>query len=94
MILIIDCFIIVGPPFGGFMYEYVGKASPFLVLATLGLFDGCKKECFFPDNFSQLFLLIVLQLTVLKPGVSGEPIEGASVKTLAKDPYILLAAGI
>jgi hypothetical protein len=33
---------IVGPPFGGFMYEYVGKASPFLVLAALGLFDGCK----------------------------------------------------
>lgn len=25
------------------MYEYVGKASPFLVLATLGLFDGCKR---------------------------------------------------
>jgi len=29
------------------MYEYVGKASPFLVLATLGLFDGCKMEFFF-----------------------------------------------
>jgi len=40
-------FIIVGPPFGGFMYEYVGKASPFLVLATLGLFDGCKIEFVF-----------------------------------------------
>ena len=24
------------------MYEYVGKASPFLVLAALGLFDGCE----------------------------------------------------
>ena len=39
-------FVIVGPPFGGFMYEYVGKASPFLVLATLGLFDGCKNQFF------------------------------------------------
>ncbi|CAF4678489.1 unnamed protein product [Rotaria socialis] len=57
------------------MYEYVGKASPFLVLATLGLFDG------------------LLQLTVLKPGVTSVPIEGASLKTLIKDPYILLAAG-
>lgn len=28
------------------MYEYVGKASPFLVLAALGLFDGCKKRSF------------------------------------------------
>jgi len=34
-----------------------------------------------------------LQLTILKPGVSSEPIEGASLKTLIKDPYILLAAG-
>ncbi|CAF3373243.1 unnamed protein product [Rotaria sp. Silwood1] len=67
--------VLIGPPFGGFMYEYVGKASPFLVLATLGLFDG------------------LLQLTVLKPGVSSEPVEGASLKTLIKDPYILLAAG-
>ncbi|CAF1202474.1 unnamed protein product [Rotaria sp. Silwood1] len=67
--------VLVGPPFGGFMYEFVGKASPFLVLAALGLFDG------------------LLQLTVLQPGVSGEPIEGASLKTLIKDPYILLAAG-
>lgn len=33
---------LVGPPFGGFMYEYVGKASPFLILAALGFFDGCK----------------------------------------------------
>ncbi|CAF3622709.1 unnamed protein product [Rotaria socialis] len=67
--------VLIGPPFGGFMYEYVGKASPFLVLATLGLFDG------------------LLQLTVLKPGVTSVPIEGASLKTLIKDPYILLAAG-
>ncbi|CAF4102382.1 unnamed protein product, partial [Rotaria magnacalcarata] len=67
--------VLVGPPFGGFMYEYIGKASPFLVLAALGLFDG------------------LLQLTVLQPGVSGEPVEGASLRTLIKDPYILLAAG-
>jgi hypothetical protein len=25
------------------MYDYVGKASPFLVLAGLALLDGCKK---------------------------------------------------
>ena len=35
----------------------------------------------------------MLQLTVLKPGVASEPIEGAPLKALLKDPYILLAAG-
>ncbi|OXB82614.1 UNVERIFIED_CONTAM: hypothetical protein H355_005869 [Colinus virginianus] len=30
----------VGPPFGSIMYEFVGKSSPFLVLAALALFDG------------------------------------------------------
>ena len=32
--------LIVGPPFGGVMYEFVGKASPFLVLSILALLDG------------------------------------------------------
>lgn len=36
---------------------------------------------------------LVLQLTVLQPAVSGEPVEGASLKTLIQDPYILVAAG-
>jgi len=40
----INSIVSVGPPFGGFMYEYVSKASPFLVLATLGLLDGGKKR--------------------------------------------------
>lgn len=30
----------VGPPFGSVMYEFVGKSSPFLVLAALALLDG------------------------------------------------------
>ena len=37
--------------------------------------------------------ILVLQLLILKPGVQVEPQEGASLKTLAKDPYILAAAG-
>ena len=32
--------VLVGPPFGGFMYEYVGKEAPFLILAVLAVFDG------------------------------------------------------
>lgn len=39
------------------MYEYVGKASPFLVLATLGLFDGCMFVIFSTKKASYLFLI-------------------------------------
>jgi hypothetical protein len=53
-----NLFMIVGPPFGGFMYEYVGKASPFLVLATLGLFDGRKNQFFSHDMLIICFLPI------------------------------------
>ena len=34
--------IVVGPPFGGVMYEFVGKEAPFLILASLALLDGRK----------------------------------------------------
>jgi MFS transporter, DHA1 family, solute carrier family 18 (vesicular amine transporter), member 1/2 len=32
--------VLIGPPFGGFMYEFVGKTAPFLVLSILALGDG------------------------------------------------------
>lgn len=34
--------VLIGPPFGGVMYEFVGRASPFLVLSALALLDGGK----------------------------------------------------
>ena len=34
--------VLIGPPFGGFMYQFVGKSAPFIVLAMLALLDGCK----------------------------------------------------
>jgi hypothetical protein len=33
----------VGPPFGGVMYQFVGKEAPFLILAFLALLDGCEQ---------------------------------------------------
>nr|AVK72352.1 synaptic vesicular amine transporter [Meara stichopi] len=68
--------VLIGPPFGGVMYQFVGKSSPFLVLAFLALADG------------------ILQLVSLKPSFSKEvqPV-GTSIKTLLKDPYILIASG-
>uniref|UniRef100_A0A1B6CQC7 Major facilitator superfamily (MFS) profile domain-containing protein n=1 Tax=Clastoptera arizonana TaxID=38151 RepID=A0A1B6CQC7_9HEMI len=32
--------VLIGPPFGGFMYEFVGKTAPFLILSALALGDG------------------------------------------------------
>ncbi|XP_034940472.1 synaptic vesicular amine transporter-like [Chelonus insularis] len=32
--------VLIGPPFGGLMYEFVGKSAPFLVLSVLALGDG------------------------------------------------------
>uniref|UniRef100_A0A8C3JQ14 Solute carrier family 18 member A1 n=1 Tax=Calidris pygmaea TaxID=425635 RepID=A0A8C3JQ14_9CHAR len=35
--------VLIGAPFGSLMYEFVGKSSPFLVLAFLALLDGGEK---------------------------------------------------
>ncbi|UXI19885.1 hypothetical protein NH340_JMT05828 [Sarcoptes scabiei] len=67
--------VLIGPPFGGIMYEFIGKSAPFIILAMFALFDGC------------------LQLLVLQPKVVREEQEGASLLTLIRDPYILVAAG-
>ncbi|KAG8240451.1 hypothetical protein J437_LFUL003165 [Ladona fulva] len=45
--------VLIGPPFGGVMYEFVGKTAPFLILSALALGDG-------------LLQLLVLQPGVVK----------------------------
>lgn len=32
--------VLIGPPFGGVMFQFVGKTAPFLILAVLALGDG------------------------------------------------------
>merc|ERR1719422_1533787 len=49
--------VLIGPPFGGFMYQFVGKSAPFLILAFLALLDGCLQ-------------MLILQPEVIK---TGEP---------------------
>ncbi|KAM4747421.1 chromaffin granule amine transporter-like [Rhinophrynus dorsalis] len=45
--------VLTGAPFGSVMYEFVGKASPFLVLAALALLDGALQLCILrPSTFS------------------------------------------
>ncbi|KAJ6669024.1 hypothetical protein lerEdw1_007833 [Lerista edwardsae] len=68
--------VLVGPPFGSVMYEFVGKAAPFLVLAALAVLDGA------------------IQLLILHPSrIQPESQKGASLLTLLRDPYIIIAAG-
>ncbi|XP_067857639.1 chromaffin granule amine transporter-like [Heptranchias perlo] len=37
--------VLIGAPFGSVMYEFVGKSSPFLILAALSLFNGVLQLC-------------------------------------------------
>ncbi|XP_034041067.1 synaptic vesicular amine transporter [Thalassophryne amazonica] len=46
--------VLVGPPFGSVMYDFVGKTAPFLLLAFLAVFDGALQ-------------LFVLQPTKVEP---------------------------
>ncbi|XP_047206943.1 synaptic vesicular amine transporter [Girardinichthys multiradiatus] len=46
--------VLVGPPFGSVMYDFVGKTAPFLVLAFLAVFDGALQ-------------LFILQPTKVEP---------------------------
>uniref|UniRef100_A0A8D2API6 Solute carrier family 18 member A2 n=1 Tax=Sciurus vulgaris TaxID=55149 RepID=A0A8D2API6_SCIVU len=50
--------VLVGPPFGSVLYEFVGKTAPFLVLAALVLLDGAVQ-------------LFVLQPSRVQPEVSS-----------------------
>ncbi|XP_053480210.1 chromaffin granule amine transporter [Ictalurus furcatus] len=54
--------VLIGAPFGSVMYEFVGKSSPFLILAFLALFDGALQLC-------------ILQPSKISPGsVAGTPL--------------------
>nr|XP_056716637.1 chromaffin granule amine transporter [Euleptes europaea] len=44
--------VLVGAPFGSVMYEFVGKSSPFLILAFLALLDGGLQLCILQPKIS------------------------------------------
>lgn len=45
--------VLIGPPFGGIMYEFVGKSAPFLILAALALGDGLLQLCMLQPSVVQ-----------------------------------------
>lgn len=82
--------VLVGPPYGGLLYEWAGKELPFLLLALLALADG---GAHYVGDIQVTQLHSALQCTVLQPKIDrGEP-EGTAIKELIKDPYIIVAAG-
>ena len=57
--------VLIGPPFGGFMYQFVGKSAPFIILAFLALFDGGKTspEIFYTLTFYGTIISFILKNT-------------------------------
>src|SRR5690606_37413089 len=53
--------VLIGPPFGGMMFQFIGESSPFITLAFLALLDGCLQ-------------LLVLQPEVVKEKEEGPSI--------------------
>ncbi len=88
--------VLIGPPFGGVMYEFVGKSAPFLVLSFLALLDGCESshhaDFVLPMRIS-LCSVLALQMLVLQPTVSKSEDVPPSLMALISDPYILVASG-
>ncbi|EDL28728.1 chromaffin granule amine transporter isoform X1 [Mus musculus] len=59
--------LLVGAPFGSVMYEFVGKSSPFLILAFLALLDGALQFCIlWPSKVSPESAMGTPLLTLLK----------------------------
>nr|DBA30195.1 TPA: hypothetical protein GDO54_006208 [Pyxicephalus adspersus] len=59
--------VLTGAPFGSLMYEFVGKSSPFLVLAVFALLDGALQLFFLkPSKFAPGSVAPTSYLTLLK----------------------------
>ncbi|KAK9718757.1 Major Facilitator Superfamily [Popillia japonica] len=89
--------VLIGPPFGGFMYEFVGKCL------ALGVLIGPPFGGFMYEfvGKSAPFLILsalalgdgLLQLFMLQPAVVRQESDPPSLKALVTDPYIIIAAG-
>ena len=72
---------LVAPPFGGFLYEFCGKAVPFVILALVCLFDG-------------FLLLLIMRPMKAKEADEGKEIPVATpIWRLLIDPHIACCAG-
>lgn len=66
--------VLIGPPFGGALYQLVGKSAPFLILAVMTM------------------AVSMLQMVVIPPKVVRVETKPSSIRKLASDPLIIIAA--
>ncbi|CAM1312794.1 unc-17 (predicted) [Pycnogonum litorale] len=74
---------LVGPPFGGLLYEFAGKGVPFIILSLVSLLDG-------------IMVLLVVRPTKMRHRineVTGNKVKGTPIWRLLMDPYIAVTAG-
>ena len=69
--------IVLGPTFGALMYEFVGRSSPFLVLALISFFT----------------LLLQMCVTYPEIEMNSEENDCWSIGQLLLDPYIMIISG-
>jgi len=79
------------PPFGGFLYEFAGKAVPFLALSLIALVDGAML----------LLIMQPMEVPFTSPAFQfpaedqkpKEKLHGTPIYRLILDPYIAICAG-
>ena len=79
------------PPFGGILYEFAGKAVPFLALSFIALADGAML----------LLIMEPIEVPVTSPAFQmsaaeekpKEKLHGTPIYRLILDPYIAICAG-
>lgn len=74
---------LVAPPFGGTLYQFLGKKVPFLALATIALVDGGLLLCVMGP---------IRRERKMKKSKEELP-KGTPIWRLLMDPYIAIAAG-
>lgn len=72
---------LVAPPFGGFLYQYMGKPVPFVILAIVCLFDGF------------LLLLIMRPMKHKEKEDGKQKPQATPIWRLLIDPHIACCAG-
>ena len=81
------------PPFGGFLYEFAGKAVPFLALSLIALMDGAMLLLIMKPVEVQAATSPGFQVSDAVEEKPKEKLHGTPIYRLILDPYIAICAG-